>query len=207
VYWTPYGLAQDLAVFSPRYGHVLDLCSGIGMLSYRVQDMDSYQKSIKSCIEYNQHFVDLDKKLLPKVNWVCGNAYDKTLLDNLVKDLPDNRFDLIISNPPFGIDINKGDYSWLNYQGHRDLMALEIALRYGKNAMFILPTGSVPFSYSGRQYYEDSTDRYSQKLRRFLRENKDIYFTMQCDGIDTSIYRDEWKNLSGGEELIRRHRM
>lgn len=32
VYWTPYGLAQDLAVFSPRRGHILDLCSGIGML-------------------------------------------------------------------------------------------------------------------------------------------------------------------------------
>jgi predicted RNA methylase len=200
VYWTPYGLAQDLAVFSPRYGHILDLCSGIGMLSYRVKDMDSYNKDIISmtCIEYDKHFVELGKKLLPSANWINGNAYDKTLLDDLVKDLPDQRFDLVISNPPFGVDMNKGDYSWLNYQGHRDLMALEIALKYGKNAMFILPSGSVPFRYSGAQYYDDSVDRYSQKLKKFFKENKDIHFTMQCDGIDTSIYKDEWQNLPGG---------
>lgn len=162
VYWTPYGLAQDLAVFSHRSGHVLDLCSGIGMLSYRVQQMDSYNQKIKSitCIEYSSHFVELGKKLLPNANWICGNAYDKNLLDSLVKDLPDNRFDLVISNPPFGVDMNKGDYSWLNYQGHRDLMALEIALRYGKCAMFILPSGSVPFKYSGAYGgYEDNPER------------------------------------------------
>jgi hypothetical protein len=34
-------------------------------------------------------------------------------------------------------------------------MAIEIALRYAKHAMFILPSGSVPFQYSGRPYYED----------------------------------------------------
>lgn len=200
VYWTPAALAQDLAVFSPRRGHILDLCSGIGMLSYRVQQMDYYEKNIESitCVEYNSHFVELGKKLLPNVNWICGNAYDKTLLDDLVKDLPDQRFDLVVSNPPFGTDLNKGDYSWLNYQGHRDLMALEICLRYGKNGMFILPSGSVPFKYSGAQYYDDNPERYSQKLKKFLRENKELDFTMQCDGIDTSSYRDEWKNLPGG---------
>jgi len=48
VYWTPYYLAQDLAVFAPRRGHVVDVCAGIGMLSYRVQQMDSYDKEIEA---------------------------------------------------------------------------------------------------------------------------------------------------------------
>jgi predicted RNA methylase len=96
--------------------------------------MDTYDKQIKSmtCIEYNPHFVELGRKLLPKVNWIHGNAYDQQLLDKLVENLPDKKFDLMISNPPFGVDMNKGNYSWLNYQGHRDLMALEICLRYGR---------------------------------------------------------------------------
>ncbi len=41
VYWTPYGLRKTFAVFSPRRGHILDLYSGIGMLPYRVQQMDT----------------------------------------------------------------------------------------------------------------------------------------------------------------------
>lgn len=200
VYWTPYGLAQDFAVFTPRYGHIVDMCAGVGMLSYRVSQMDSYERNIKSitCIEYNPHFVELGKKLLPEANWICANAYDKNLWDDLVKDLPNNRFDCMISNPPFGTDMNKKDYSWLKYTGHRDLMAVEICLRYAKNGNFILPHGSAPFSYSGRPYYEDKPERYSQKLKKFLRENKHHQFAMMCDGIDTSIFKHEWKNLPGG---------
>jgi hypothetical protein len=122
------------------------------------------------------------------------------LLDKLAKEYTvDGRWDLVISNPPFGVDQNKTtDYSWLSYQGHRDLMALEIAIRYGKWAYFILPSGSVPFSYSGRPYYEDKPDRYSQKLKKFLRKNKEFKFGMMCDGIDTTVFKDERKNLPGG---------
>lgn len=200
VYWTPDGLAGDLSIFAGASGNVLDLCSGIGMLSYRLRCRDYYEKRIKSitCIEYNPHFVELGQKLLPGVNWICGNAFDKKLLDELVKDLPKNRFDLVVSNPPFGVDPNKGDYSWLRYQGHRDLMALEIALRYGRHAMFILPSGSVNFRYSAAPYFQDEPERYSQRLKKFIKDNKDIHFNMQCDGVDTSIYRDQWLNLPGG---------
>lgn len=204
VYWSPYGMSQDLSVFAPRRGHILDLCSGIGMLAYRLQQMDSYDKDIESitCIEYDPAFVEIGKKILPSARWIYGNAFDKKLLDDLVKDLPDKRFDLIISNPPFGVDQNKGDYSWLNYQGHRDLMALEIALRYGKWAYFILPTGSCPFEYStsrAQQFgYINDPERYSQKFKKFLKENKDIKFNMEADGIDCSIYKDQWVNLPGG---------
>ena len=205
VYFTPYRLAQDLAVFSPRRGHIVDMCAGIGMLSYRLKDMDSYDKKIKSitCIEYNPKFVEIGKKLVTsdriKINWICANAYDKSLWDDLVKDLPDQRFDEFVSNPPFGVDqVKTIDSSWLNYKGSRDLMALEICLRYSKNGSFIVPTSSAPFSYSGRPYYEDKVDRWSQKFKKFVKENSDKHFTLTCDGIDTSIYNNEWKNLPGG---------
>lgn len=197
VYFTPSDYAYDVALFCPRYGHVVDLAAGIGMLSRALLVRDHYDRNIKSitCIELNPKFVEIGKKLLPKATWICGDAYDQDLLNDLVKDLPDKRFDLIVSNPPFGHDqVSKEKYDWLNFTGQRDLMAVEIALRYAKNGYFILPSGSVPFKYSGRRCYEDQPDRYSQKLKRFLKANKDFKFNMTCDGIDSTAY-GEWKNL------------
>lgn len=176
------------------------MCAGIGMLSYALKIRDSYDQNIKSytCIELNPKFVEIGKKILPQAKWICADAYDKDLWDDLVKDLPDKRFDLMVSNPPFGRDqISKEKYDWLNFTGQRDLMAVEVCLRYGKNGYFILPSGSAPFTYSGRPWYEDKPERYSQKFKRFLKDNKDFKFQMTCDGIDSSIYKDEWKNLNG----------
>ena len=201
VYFTPPDLAFDAMLFAPRRGHILDLCSGIGMLSYALKIRDNYDKSIQSitAIEYNPKFVEIGKRILPDVRWINGDAYSKDLLDSLVKDLPDKRFDLIVSNPPFGHDMNdKAKYDWLNFTGQRDLMAVEIALRYAKNGYFILPIGSVPFKYSGRSYYEHKPDRYSRKLVKFFKDNKEFDFNMTCDGIDCDVYRDQWKNLNGG---------
>ncbi len=197
VYFTPPDYAYDVALFAYRHGHVLDLCSGIGMLTRALHVRDHYDKNIKSytAIELNPKFVEIGKKLMPDVNWICADVYDKNLLDSLVKDLPDKRFDLIISNPPFGHDqVDKSKYNWLNFTGQRDLMAVEICLRYAKNGYFILPSGSVPFSFSGRPYYEDKPDRYSQKVKRFLKANKELKFNMTCDAIDSTVY-SEWMNL------------
>jgi predicted RNA methylase len=199
-YWTPDGLAGDLSLFCNIGGHIVDICAGIGMLSYRLKCRDYHEKKIKSitAIEVNPHFVELGKKLLPDVNWICADVFDKNLWDKLVKDLPDKRFNLAVSNPPFGVDTNKKDYSWLNYHGHRDLMAVELALKYSKHAYYILPSSSVPFRYSGAPWHEDNPERYSQKLKKFIKENKEYKFSMVCDGIDTTIYKDQWKNLPGG---------
>lgn len=205
VYFTPYGLAQDCAVMASASGHIVDVCAGIGMLSYRLHQMDTYNKKIKSitCIELNPQFVEIGKKLLPEANWICGNAYDKALWDNLVKDLPGNKYDLMVSNPPFGNHPDKEMISWLNYKGVRDLMVLELCLRFSESGYFILPNGSVPFQYSGRQYYEDNPERYNRKLVKFIKDNSEFKFAMSCDGIDCSIYRDEWKNLNGiGVEAV-----
>lgn len=202
VFFTPPDLAYDAALFSYRHGHVVDVCAGIGMLSYAMRIRDSYDKNIKSltCIELNPKFVEIGKKLLPKANWICADVFDKSLWDDLVKDLPDNRFDSLISNPPFGTNqLDKTKYSWLNYKGQRDLMAVELCLRYAKNGTFILPSGSAPFSYSGRPYYEE---RWSMKFRKFVTGNKQFKFDMNCQGIDTTAYGD-WKNLGKiGVEVV-----
>jgi len=156
-FFTPYDLAQDLAVMVQVRGNVIDLAAGIGMLAYRVKEMDTYEHRIKSitCIEQNPEYI----------------------------------------NPPFG---QGGKVDWLNYTGgHRDLQAVEVCLRYSKAGYFILPSGSVSFKYSGEQYYKDEPDRYSQKLKKFITDNKHINFDMICDGIDCGVHKEKWVNLNG----------
>lgn len=193
-FFTPYGLAQDVAVMVQARGHVLDLCGGVGMLSYRALDMDTYEKRIQSLtiIELNPEYIEIGKKLLPHANWVHGSVFDKELIESLLPK--DGKFDTILSNPPFGKVLAKEKVDWLNYNNNRDLMCLEVALRYGKDAYFILPSGSVPFRYSGAPYYQENLSR---ELKRFIEVNKEFLFNMSCDGIDCSIYKDEWKNLNG----------
>lgn len=195
-FYTPYGLAQDVAVFSNRSGHIIDVCAGIGMLAYRLKEMDTYNKSIKSitCIELNEKAVEIGKKLLPDANWICANVFDENLWTDLTKDLPDNRYDFFVSNPPFGKDMNKRKADWLRMTSERDLMVLELCLKYSKGGYFIVPKGS--YSYSGERYYKEEPDRWSSKFKRFMKITKDHYkFNLSCDGIDSSIYSEEWKGL------------
>jgi hypothetical protein len=67
-------------------------------------------------------------------------------------------------------------------------MALELAHRFSEHAHFIIPPSSCEFQYSGRPYYER---RPSKKIERFKKHNPDMFFYMEADGIDASIYREE----------------
>lgn len=197
-FYTPYGLAQDVAFCGHASGHVIDVCAGIGMLAYRAKDMDTYRQNIKSitCIELNPKAVEIGKKLLPEARWINGNAFDQNLWEDITKDLPDNRFDYMLSNPPFGRDMNKYKQEFFHFSGERDLQVLELCLKYAKRGYFIMPQGSVSYSYSGRPYYEEDPERWSSKFKRFMKATKDHYkFNMSCD-IDSSVYAKEWKGLN-----------
>jgi predicted RNA methylase len=194
VYFTPAGLCRDVAAMAQVRGNVVDCCAGIGKMVWWANQYDYYHKRIKSitCIEINPDFVEIGKRLLPQANWVCGSIYDKSIWDKITKDLPNNKFDDMLSNPPFGKNGQK--IEWLNYNGSRDLMAVELCLRYAKSGYFILPSGSVSFAYSGERYYKQ---RMSRDVEKFVKANKEFPFSMIADGIDTSIYEKNWQNLKG----------
>ena len=196
VFFTPIDLAFDVALFAPRYGHVIDVCGGIGGLSHAMLCRDSDEKKIKSVtiIELNPEFIEIGKRLIndDRVKWICGNAFDKELWNTLTNDLPDNRYDCMLSNPPFG-KMKLAD-PWLNYSGVRDLMVAELCLRYAKSGYFILPSMSTPFKFSGEQYYQEWE---SNEYKKFKKANATIPFNMSCDGIDCDVFKDQWKNLNG----------
>ena len=103
VFFTPAGLAIDLAVFAYPIGErgsvrYIDACAGIGRLTWAIKDVDGAENKISEIIavEQNPRFVEIGRKLFPDVSWVEGSIFS---LD-CIRDL--GWFDIGISNPPFG---------------------------------------------------------------------------------------------------------
>lgn len=183
-FFTPLGLAWD---FSIDVGglRILDLCAGIGALSYAMFERGSFNRSRDedpkiTCVEVNPDYVEVGRKIVPEATWICGDIFD----------LPDDlgRFDWVIANPPFGKIGGKADF---------DLAVVELAERYADNATFILPAGSVPWRFSGQRGYDPS--RPSDKAVRF-RDRTKIELRPGC-GVDCDFYRDQWRGAAPAVEI------
>jgi predicted RNA methylase len=185
-YFTPLDLAYDFGLFCGRNGIVVDMCAGIGILSFAVNVSDYYRKGIKQlvCIERNPDYIKVGKKLLPEADWIQGDIFDKEVWDNIIQKY--GKIDSIISNPPFGkVTKTDCDRSWLKYTGSEiDMAAIEIAYQFTNDISMILPAGSVSFRYSGRPYYEEIENRKVNKLKK----DTGLDFMMTNPGIDTTAY-------------------
>lgn len=181
-FFTPLDMAWtfELEVGGSR---ILDLCAGIGVLSYAVYQRRCWASSEPmpqiTCVEINPDYAAVGRKLLPEATWVIADA---------MSDLDIGRFDWVISNPPFGK---------LNGHGDFDLAIVEQAERYADNGTFILPAGSVPWAYSGRNFFEP--DSRSDKAKRF-RDRTKIHLTPNC-GIDCSVWEKDWRGAAPQVEI------
>lgn len=198
-YFTPLDMAYDFALFAGRYGVCVDMCAGIGMLTYAAKIRDSWEHNIthQICIERNPDYITIGKRLLPHVHWIQGDMFDEDMWKGIVKQY--GRIDSIVSNPPFGkVTKTDVDRSWLKYQGaDLDIASIEVALKFTNNVSMILPTGSVSFRYSGRPYYEDISNRKIDKLKK----DTGLNFHMTNPGIDCSVY-SEFKNTKILVEIV-----
>lgn len=220
VFFTPIGLAQDFNIFTHKSGHIVDVCSGIGMLSYKLLCYAYYSNHIESLtlIEYNPKFTEIAKRLISplsaynsdnrivNINFITADAYAKETWGNVISSLPlsaNGKFNLMISNPPYGklpASEKSKYYDHLKYLSERELMAVELCTKYAKHGQFIMPPSSCECIFSGRPYYERRPSSKVDRLRKALGE--DVFFHMEIDGIDCSIYRDEWKNTKITTEVV-----
>lgn len=187
-YFTPLDLAYDFGLFAGRYGVTVDMCAGIGTLTFAARTRDYYEKDITTsiCIERNPKFIEIGKRLLPEAIWIEGDIFDKSIWDNITTTY--GKIDCIISNPPFGKVTKTGaDRNWLKYKGSDlDMAAIEVALMHTTNVSMILPSGSTTFQYSGRPYFKEVVNKKVDKLKK----ETGYQFYMGNPGIDCSVYED-----------------
>lgn len=164
-------------------GHrVLDLCAGIGALAYAVYHRSTFESGPPCevvCVEINPDYAAIGQKLLPEATWIVADA---------LSDLDIGRFDWVISNPPFGRIGGQADF---------DLAIVERAERYADMGTFILPSGSVPWAFSGRPCFEH--DSKSEKAKRF-RDRTKIDLQPNC-GIDCAYWAKDWRGASPSVEI------
>lgn len=188
-FFTPMGLAETLTIEINGSATVVDLCAGIGALSFAYYHSQVWSKPKITCIELNPDYVAVGKKILPEATWICANVLEAANLG-----LP--LFDTAIGNPPFGAIKREGsarDYSGAAFEYH----VINIASYMAKRGVFIVPQGSAPFKYSGEPCFQAT---YPDAYVKF-REATSIELTPSC-GIDCSYFRDQWRGTSPKVEVV-----
>jgi hypothetical protein len=187
-YFTPVGLARDLSI-EVSGKTIIDLYAGIGTLAFfATLGAETSRKVL--CVEQRPEYVAVGRKILPHATWVCCDIFN--LLDI-------GRFDCAIANPPFGAARRR--QSGPRYHGSRfEYHAIDVASDLADAGVFIIPQESAPFKYSGeRQFSLTAPDR--------MPHYGDFYAATAVElehscGIDTSIYRNDWRDVSPSTEIV-----
>lgn len=175
-YFTPPGLARALAEIVPQGARVLDLCAGIGALSWALRN----RNHDIVCVEKNGEYVAAGRRLVPWAKWIEADVF------SLPADL--GRFDCVISNPPFGRCPRTGDgprYKGANFEFH----VIDIAQECATLGVFVLPSGSAP-----THMREDAAP-----LAKFCRETG---LRLHRSDVDTAPYRSEWRDVAPSVEVV-----
>lgn len=186
-FFTPSGLAADFSIDAGGGRRVIDLCAGIGSLSFWLHLRGRASEIV--CVEINPDYIAVGKKILPEATWIQADVF------NLPKDL--GTFDLAISNPPFGSTPRRCGaaprYTGSTFEYH----VMDIASDLAERGAFIIPQNSAPFTFSGaRDYRSRVSDGYTK-----FHEATGIELEPGC-GVDTSFYKDEWHGVSPTVEIV-----
>lgn len=183
-FFTPDGLARDFAIEARGRRRVLDLCAGIGRLSYECAEEECV------CVELNPAYAEVGRAVMPDARWLVTSVFDVEAIAAL------GPFDIVISNPPFGKIPAAGfvgDYTG----GLFEYRLIETASRFATYGVFIVPQESAPFRYSGRPCFERVLGSKADKFH----EQTAIELEPNC-GIDTATYRADWKGVAPMCEVV-----
>ena len=184
-FFTPLDLAVSFSVEVSGgladNARLIDLCAGIGVLSLACMwhnRSPGFREIV--CVEKNPDYVAVGRKVLPEARWICGDVFD------LPADL--GHFEFAISNPPFG---RGGPIPGVTL----DLNVVAAAAPIAEYGVFILPSGSVPFEYSGKPYYRETPSAYER-----FNKATDLVLGPSC-GIDCSFAKDQWRGVAPSVEI------
>ncbi|TYR87925.1 methyltransferase, partial [Citrobacter freundii] len=176
-FFTPEMLAWDFMLDAGCSDDCIELCAGIGRLSY--YQFIRNKPSHITCVELNPEYVLIGKRVLPQAEWITGDALQYT---------PDRFYRVAYGNPPFGKINTSGAYTGRYTGSEFEYKIIDRAREYSSYGVWIVPQGSAGFKYSGHTYYDRSI-----QSAKYIKFEKDTGLILHPGvGIDTSIYRDQW---------------
>lgn len=189
-HFTPTLLARDFALEAGGERRVIDLCAGIGVLSWMVRTR--HLSSVKEvvCIEANPAYVEVGRRIFPEATWICGDVFSVDLASL-------GHFDLAVGNPPFGSTAT-GAGQAPRYTGREmEYRVIDVASNIADRGAFIVPQMSAPFRFSGVPYYRE------KKEDRYLKFSEQTAIDLECGGcIDCGYYRDQWRDVALPVEIV-----
>lgn len=176
-FFTPEMLAWDFMLDAGCSDDCIELCAGIGRLSY--YQFIRNKPSHITCVELNPEYVLIGKRVLPQAEWITGDALQYT---------PDRFYRVAYGNPPFDKINTSGAYTGRYTGSEFEYKIIDRAREYSSYGVWIVPQGSAGFKYSGHTYYDRSI-----QSAKYIKFEKDTGLILHPGvGIDTSIYRDQW---------------
>lgn len=200
-FFTPIGLARDLAIEVNDNCRVIDLCAGIGALAFFASG--TWKRNEMVCVEMNPEYAAVGMKVVPEARWIVGSVFD------LPADL--GHFNFAIGNPPFGATPRQ-KAAGPRYTGSEfELHVIDVASDLADFGAFIVPQQTAGFRYSespaggwpgtmrnsvGSGFEERWTDTHDRLLAQ-----TGIRLEPSC-GIDTGLYRRDWHGVSVSTEVV-----
>ena len=193
-FFTPNSLAWDFALeigtVEREERRVVDLCAGIGGLSYNILRRFPGIKLV--CVEINPDYVAIGKKLVPEAEWHCLDVMD---LDRILEL---GFFDVAVSNPPFGAVKSFKNSKAIRYSGAKaEYKVIDIAAEIANSGLFIVPQISSGFKYSGPGMYEKNKTEAVSKFEKQI----NISLELGSIGLDTTLYQG-WKGVNPIVEIV-----
>lgn len=186
-FFTPMDLAVSFACMLGHPGSIIDLCAGIGALSYGCTPVYGEPPRMV-CIEKNPDYVRVGRKIVPHAEWIEGDVFD-------VLSMGLGRFDAAIGNPPFG-KVAKAGKTFPGLKGDFEFHVIAFAMQLSDFGQFILPQMSAGFTYSGKPNYTRDTHG-----KAFDFQTK-YGFHFEACSIDTDFARKDWKGTAPVTEVV-----
>lgn len=175
---------------------ILDMCAGIGVLSYAMQQLFNQspfgEQCEITCIEINSNYVQIGQKVVPEATWIQMDATKIAKLVSLGK------FDLVIGNPPFGNVPTFKNKKTISYTGSNAIYTIvELAALITKCASFIIPQKEAGFKYSGENHFETTPN---DVLDLFIEQTGILFSPNNFSG--THLYEKQWKAKTPRVEFV-----
>ncbi|MHA3545994.1 class I SAM-dependent methyltransferase [Yersinia enterocolitica] len=185
-FFTPNMLSWDFSIDAGSSGSCLELCAGIGRLSFSIYNR--YKPKRIVCVELNPDYVAIGKRVLPQAEWVCSDLFEYRT---------DDKFSVVYGNPPFGNIKTTDSFAGLYTGSEFEYKVIEYGSLFSDYGVWLVPQGSAGFVYSGVPYYE------RKESSKYKKMNKELGYSFEAGcGIDTSIYKDEWRGTSVVCEVV-----